>query len=50
MFIFMNTDDYRTTKISPEDEIKNSIFLMFNSAWDSLPILYNDFNEAFNSY
>ena len=50
MFIFMNTDDYRITKISPQDEIKNSIFLMFNSAWDSLPILYNDFNEAFNSY
>ncbi len=50
IYIFMNTDDFRNTDVSPKDEIKNSIFLMFNSVWESIPILYSDIRIAFKNY
>ena len=46
----MNTDDQRNTNLSPHDEIKNSIFLMFSSVWESIPLIYNDFRDAFEAY
>ena len=50
IYIFMNTDDLRSVNILPEHEIKNSIFLMFNSAWESVPMIYNDIRNAFKTY
>ena len=50
IYIFMNTDDFRIKDISPKDEIKNSIFLMFNSIWESIPIIYSDIRASFKNY
>ena len=50
IYIFMNTDDLRSVNILPEREIKNSIYLLFNSAWESVPMIYDDIRGAFMKY
>ena len=50
IFIFFNTPDIITSSVSPKDEVKNSIFIMLDSVWKSVPEIYKDFKYSFKNY
>lgn len=48
--LLLATDEVRTEKVTVEDEVENGMFYFLNSIWDTIPQLYDDLQEAFDTY
>ncbi len=50
MHLLLATDEVRTEKVTVEDEVENGMFYFMNSIWETVPRLYDDLREAFDTY
>ncbi|MCP9290681.1 phosphoenolpyruvate carboxylase [Gracilimonas sediminicola] len=48
--LLLLTDEVRAERLSVEDEVENGLFYFTHSIWDSIPILYRDIRQAFDTY
>ncbi|MGD8427346.1 MAG: phosphoenolpyruvate carboxylase [Balneolaceae bacterium] len=48
--LLLATDEVRTEKVTVEDEVENGMFFFMNSIWDTVPVLYDDLRNAFETY
>ncbi|MBT7083672.1 MAG: phosphoenolpyruvate carboxylase [Candidatus Marinimicrobia bacterium] len=48
--LLMLTDEVRAERITVIDEVKNAMYFVMESAWNSIPKLYRDFRSAFKMY
>lgn len=48
--LLLATDEVRTNKVTVEDEVENGMFFFMNSIWDTVPVLYDDLRNAFETY
>jgi len=48
--LLLSTDEVRTEKVTVEDEVENGMFFFINTIWDTIPKLYSDLNQAFETY
>jgi phosphoenolpyruvate carboxylase len=48
--LLLLTDEVRSERLSVEDEVENGLFYFTHSIWDSIPILYRDIRQAFDTY
>lgn len=50
LHLLLLTDEVRSEKLSVEDEVENGLFYFTHSIWDAVPKLYEDINQAFETY
>lgn len=50
MNLLLLTDEVRSERLSVEDEVENGLFYFTHSIWDSIPVLYRDIRQAFDTY
>lgn len=48
--LLLLTDEIRAERLSVEDEVENGLFYFTHSIWDSIPVLYKDIRQAFETY
>lgn len=48
--LLLATDEVRTERVTVEDEVENGMFYFMNSIWETIPVLYEDLREAFQTY
>jgi phosphoenolpyruvate carboxylase len=48
--LLLLTDEVRSERLSVEDEVENGLFYFTHSIWDSIPVLYRDSRQAFDTY
>lgn len=48
--IILTTDDVRPSRLSVEDEVRNSLYFLRSSIWETIPRLYRDLANAFETY
>ncbi|HKK46191.1 MAG TPA: phosphoenolpyruvate carboxylase [Balneolaceae bacterium] len=48
--LLLATDEVRTNKVTVEDEVENGMFFFMNSIWQTIPVLYDDLRNAFETY
>ncbi|MBN2732184.1 MAG: phosphoenolpyruvate carboxylase [Balneolaceae bacterium] len=48
--LLLATDEVRTEKVTVEDEVENGMYYFMNSIWETVPVLYEDFRHAFETY
>jgi phosphoenolpyruvate carboxylase len=48
--LLLLTDEVRAERLSVEDEVENGLFYFTHSIWDSIPVLYRDIRQAFDTY
>ncbi|MEX2364337.1 MAG: phosphoenolpyruvate carboxylase, partial [Balneolaceae bacterium] len=48
--VLLLTDEIRSERLSVEDEVENGLFYFTHSIWDSIPVLYRDIRQAFDTY
>lgn len=48
--LLLATDEVRTENVTVEDEVENGMFYFMNSIWQTVPRLYDDLREAFDTY
>ncbi len=48
--LLLLTDEVRSERLSVEDEVENGLFYFTHSIWDSIPVLYRDIRQAFDTY
>lgn len=48
--LLLLTDEVRSERLSVEDEVENGLFYFTHSIWDSIPIIYRDIRQAFDTY
>lgn len=48
--LLLLTDEVRAERLSVEDEVENGLFYFTHSIWDSIPGLYRDIRQAFETY
>ncbi|MEX0844754.1 MAG: phosphoenolpyruvate carboxylase [Balneolaceae bacterium] len=48
--LLLHTDEVRSERLSVEDEVENGLFYFTHSIWDSIPVLYRDIRQAFDTY
>lgn len=48
--LLLATDEVRTEKVTVEDEVENGMFFFMNSIWETVPLLYDDLRDAFETY
>ncbi len=48
--LLLATDEVRTEKVTVEDEVENGMFYFMNAIWETVPVLYDDLRNAFNTY
>jgi phosphoenolpyruvate carboxylase len=50
LVLLISTDEVRSERLTVEDEVENGLFYFTNSIWQTVPRLYNDIRDAFNTY
>jgi phosphoenolpyruvate carboxylase len=50
LVLLISTDEVRSERLTVEDEVENGLFYFTNSIWDTVPRLYNDIRDAFETY
>ncbi|MDX1671967.1 MAG: phosphoenolpyruvate carboxylase, partial [Balneolaceae bacterium] len=48
--LLLATDEVRTEQVTVEDEVENGLFYFTNTIWDTIPVLYEDLRQAFDTY
>ncbi len=48
--VILTTDDVRPTRISVDDEVRNGLYYLKTTIWNTIPQLYRDLNDAFETY
>jgi len=48
--LLLATDEVRTERVTVEDEVENGIFYFRNAIWQTIPVLYDDLRNAFETY
>jgi len=48
--LLLATDEVRTERVTVEDEVENGMFFFMNSIWQTVPALYDDLQNAFETY
>lgn len=48
--LLLLTDEVRSERLTVEDEVENGLFYFTHSIWDSIPVLYRDIRQAFDTY
>ncbi|WP_440999485.1 phosphoenolpyruvate carboxylase [Fodinibius sp. SL11] len=48
--LLLATDEVRTERVTVEDEVENGIFYFRNAIWQTIPVLYDDICNAFETY
>ncbi|HLR33616.1 MAG TPA: phosphoenolpyruvate carboxylase, partial [Fodinibius sp.] len=48
--LLLATDEVRTEKVTVEDEVENGMFYFMNAIWETVPVLYDDLRNAFQTY
>lgn len=48
--IMLTTDDVRPSRLTVEDEVRNSLYFLRSSIWKTVPRLYRDLRNAFEIY
>jgi len=50
IYLLLATDEVRTERVTVEDEVENGIFYFRNAILQTIPILYDDLQNAFEMY
>ncbi len=50
MLILLGTDDVRSERLHVLEEVRNGLFFLTGSLWDTIPKLYDDLRDALHSY
>ncbi|MEX2395543.1 MAG: phosphoenolpyruvate carboxylase, partial [Balneolales bacterium] len=48
--ILLSTDDVRPSRLSVEDEVRNGLYFLKSSIWNTIPRMYKDLGEAVEKY
>ncbi|MDZ7681796.1 MAG: phosphoenolpyruvate carboxylase [Fodinibius sp.] len=48
--LLLATDEVRTERVTVEDEVENGMFYFRNAIWETIPVLYDDLHNAFETY
>lgn len=48
--LLLATDEVRTESVTVEDEVENGMFYFRNAIWQTIPVLYDDLRNAFETY
>jgi len=48
--LLLATDEVRTERVTVEDEVENGMFYFRNAIWETIPVLYDDLRNAFDTY
>lgn len=48
--LLLATDEVRSERVTVEDEVENGMFYFQNAIWQTIPILYDDLRNAFETY
>ncbi|MEX0680641.1 MAG: phosphoenolpyruvate carboxylase [Balneolales bacterium] len=48
--ILVSTDDVRPSRLSVYDEVRNGLYFLTNSIWDTVPRIYADLEDASDMY
>ncbi len=48
--LLLATDEVRSEKVTVEDEVENGMFYFTNAIWETVPVLYRDLRQAFETY
>jgi phosphoenolpyruvate carboxylase len=48
--LLLATDEVRTERVTVEDEVENGMFYFRNAIWQTIPVLYDDLRNAFETY
>lgn len=48
--LLLATDEVRTERVTVEDEVENGMFYFRNAIWETVPVLYDDLRNAFETY
>lgn len=48
--LLLATDEVRRERVTVEDEVENGMFFFRNAIWQTIPELYNDLQNAFETY
>jgi len=48
--LLLATDEVRTERVTVEDEVENGMFYFRNAIWETIPVLYDDLANAFETY
>jgi phosphoenolpyruvate carboxylase len=48
--LLLATDEVRTERVTVEDEVENGMFYFRNAIWETIPVLYDDLRNAFETY
>src|SRR5690625_109700 len=50
LLLLLSTDEVRSERLTVEDEVENGLFYFTNSIWQTVPQLYKDIRNAFQTY
>lgn len=50
LVLLISTDEVRSERLTVEDEVENGLFYFTNSIWETVPRLYDDIRNAFQTY
>ena len=48
--LLLATDEVRTEKVTVEDEVENGMFYFTSAIWETIPVLYRDLRQAFETH
>ncbi|MEX0928800.1 MAG: phosphoenolpyruvate carboxylase [Balneolales bacterium] len=48
--ILLSTDDVRPSRLSVEDEVRNGLYFLQSSIWNTIPRMYKDLSDAIEKY
>lgn len=48
--LMLATDEVRTEEVTVEDEVENGLFYFKHAIWETIPMLYRDLRQAFETY
>ncbi|TYP91932.1 Phosphoenolpyruvate carboxylase, type 1 [Fodinibius salinus] len=48
--LLLATDEVRSERVTVEDEVENGMFYFRNAIWETIPVLYDDLRNAFETY
>ncbi|MEX1136611.1 MAG: phosphoenolpyruvate carboxylase [Balneolales bacterium] len=48
--ILLSTDDVRPSRLSVEDEVRNGLYFLKSSIWNTIPRMYKDLSDAVEKY
>ncbi len=50
LILLISTDEVRAERLTVEDEVENGLFYFTHSIWDTIPRIYDDIRNAFDTY